>query len=106
MPLLVAVEGDIIAQGSCHDPTPAGGGDYPVSPVTLQGFVFISGKKVIPKGQDYPAHETGYAGTLGGSSFVFVAGIAVVRDGDLGTHSSCHAVSPIVVSGQDFVFEA
>jgi len=104
---LIAVEGDIDTCSDCPDPH-LGGGSYVITPVDLQDFVFINGKLVVCKGEDFYAHcDTAYAGENSEcSTLVFINGKPVCREGDVSKHSnSCHVFSGIEVLGQDFVFE-
>jgi len=102
---LIAVEGDYDTQDDCHIP-PTGGGSYSITPVNLQNFVFINGKAVVLKGEDFPAHETAYAGDNSPcSQLVFINGIPVCRQGDVSRSSSCHTFSGITVVNQDFVYD-
>lgn len=96
----LAVEGDTVSQDYYHCPGCSGSGTYSVAPVTLQTFVFISGKLVIPDQQGYGAH----CGNSVNSSclFVFITGMGVVRDQDRA--SSSHDTSPLQAIGQGFVF--
>lgn len=103
--MLIAVEGDYDTQDDCHDP-PAGGGSYPITPVDLQNFVYINGKLVVCKGEDFEAHETAYAGDSSiCSQLVFINSIPVCRAGDISRSSSCHTFSGITVQGQNFVYD-
>jgi|GEM_PF-3024972 uncharacterized Zn-binding protein involved in type VI secretion len=102
---LIAVEGDYDTQDDCHDP-PAGGGSYDITPIDLQDFVFIAGKLIVCKGEDFSAHETAYAGDNSTcSQLIFIAGIPVCREGDISRSSSCHTFSGITVTSQDFVYD-
>ena len=79
------------------------GGGWGYITVTNQDFVYVAGKRVVPKGQMFTAHCSASAGALStGSGVVSVAGTPVCLNGDVS--SSNHSMSGITVIGQDFVF--
>lgn len=96
---LIATDGDTENQDSAHIP-PVGSGTYYISPVTLQDFVFIKNKKIIPSGQEFEAHGT--ATCVASSDLLFINGLAVVRNSDSVSHH--HSNSGVYVSNQDFVY--
>jgi len=97
----IAVDGDTVSQEDAHCPGCAGAGTYPINPVTLQDFVFIAGKLIIPNNQTYSAH--GSATVNASSTLLFVNGAAVARDKDPVSHH--HSNNGVTSIGQDFVFE-
>lgn len=99
MMVLIAVDGDTVTQEDAHTP-PAGAGTYPISPVTLQDFVSIDSKLVVPDQQTYEAHGT--ATCNASTSLLFIDGVAVVRDNDTVTHH--HPNDGVNCIQQDFCF--
>jgi hypothetical protein len=97
--LLVATDGDTETQDCAHVPC-VGDGTYNISPVTLQGFVYIGGKLVIPDGQTFEAHGT--AECVASTSLLYINGIAVVRDNDTIDHH--HNNTGVDVVNQLFVY--
>jgi len=98
---LIAVDGDEDTCDACHVP-PAGGGNYPISPVDLQDFIFIEDKLVIVDNEDFEAHCGANAKAT--TVLAFIADIAICRNGDISQSQGCHTFEGITVSHQDFVF--
>ena len=96
---LIAVDGDTVTQDDAHIPL-AGAGTYPISPVTLQDFVFIEGDLIVPDQQTYEAHGTNTCNAS--TTLLFIESVAVVRDGD--TVSSHHSNTGVDSIQQDFCF--
>lgn len=99
--LLIATDGDTETQDCAHIPC-VGGGTYSISPVTLQGFVYINGKLVIPDEQTFSAHGT--AECVASTVLLYINGMAVVRDNDTVAHH--HDNTGVDVSNQSFVYSA
>lgn len=95
----VASDGDTETQSCAHIPC-VGGGTYSISPVTLQGFVYIDGKLVIPDEQSFSAHGT--AECVASTTLSYINGMAVVRDGDTVGHH--HSNNGVDVGNQSFVY--
>lgn len=112
MSKLIAVEGDYDTQDCCYHGgiTCTGDGNYNITPVNKQGFVYINGKLVVVKGEDFNTHSGGScegfaAQSSGGSSFIFINGMPVARENDISESESCHTFSGIAVTNQNFVYE-
>jgi uncharacterized Zn-binding protein involved in type VI secretion len=97
---LIGVEGDTEEQNDI--PLHGGGGVYPVQPVTLQSFLYINNKLVIPNGQTYPAHEIATM-VASGQSYVYVDGKLVCVEGDIANNPP-HTTYGLNCIGQNFVF--
>lgn len=97
--LLIATSGDTETQECAHVPC-VGSGTYSISPVTLQGFVYIGGKLVITDEQTFSAHGT--AECVASTALLYVNGMAVVRDDDTIDHH--HSNTGVDVSNQSFVY--
>ena len=96
---LIAVDGDTVTQDDAHVPL-AGAGTYPISPVTLQDFVYIKGDLIVPDQQTYEAHGTAICNAS--TTLLFIDSVAVVRDGDTVTHH--HSNTGVDSIQQDFCF--
>ena len=96
--LLIATDGDTETQDCAHIPC-VGDGTYDISPVTLQGFVYINGKLVIPDGQTFSAHGT--AECVASTALLYINAMAVVRDNDTVSHH--HDNTGVDVGNQNFV---
>jgi len=99
---LIAVDGDTVTQEGAHpdgDGNVFGAGTYPITPITLQNFVYINNKLLVVNGQTYEAHGT--ATCIASSSLVYIAGKAVVRDKDYVEHH--HANTGVNCIQQNFV---
>lgn len=98
---LVAVDGATCTQECAHIPC-VGSGTYTISPITLQTFVYIDNKLVIPNSTEYSAHGT--ATTVPSTSLLYINSMAVVRDNDTVSHH--HSNSGVDVGNQIFVFSS
>lgn len=97
--LLIATDGDTETQDCAHIPC-VGDGTYSISPVTLQGFVYINGKLVIPNEQTFSAHGT--AECVASTTLLYINGMAVVRDNDTIDHH--HSNTGVDVGNQSFIY--
>lgn len=98
---LVAVENDTDTCDDCHDP-PVGGGAYPITPITLQNFIFVNSKLIVIDNEEFSAHCL--ANTNATTTLLHIEGIPVCRNGDVSISQGCHTFNGIVIAQQDFVF--
>lgn len=96
---LVAIDGATCTQEDAHI-IPAGAGTYTITPITLQNFVYVSDKLVIPNSTTYSAHGT--ATTVPSTTLLYINGMQVVRDDDKVSHH--HSNNGVHVGNQSFVY--
>ena len=97
--LLIATDGDTETQDCAHIPC-VGDGTYDISPVTLQGFVYINGKLIIPDEQTFSAHGT--AECVASTALLYINCMAAVRDNDTIDHH--HSNTGVDVGNQSFIY--